>query len=138
MTGHETTNERDETMNGFKIMGMAEEGKCEHCGANCPKRRVYVMPVDADGNHDGEVQCWGVICASKVRGEKGKASEVSLLAKFAGWVDHLRAMADAGRDFDAIWRASPFPTRLKGRTVEVYYPGSREWRAAASFEMPAA
>jgi hypothetical protein len=60
-------------MSGFKIMGMAEEGKCEHCGANCPKRRVYVMPVDADGNHDGDVQCWGVICASKVRNRGSKA-----------------------------------------------------------------
>jgi hypothetical protein len=67
------TNAKGTTMNGFKIMGMAEEGKCEHCGANCPKRRVYVMPVDADGNHDGDVQCWGVICASKVRNNGSKA-----------------------------------------------------------------
>lgn len=59
-------------MDGFKIMGMAEEGQCEHCGANCPKRRVAVMPVDADGGH-GDVQFWGVICASKVRHRGSKA-----------------------------------------------------------------
>jgi len=66
------TNTKGMTMSGFKIMGMAEEGKCEHCGANCPKRRVAVMPVDADGCH-GDVQCWGVICASKVRNHGSKA-----------------------------------------------------------------
>lgn len=60
-------------MTSFKILGMAEEGKCEHCGANCPKRRVAVMPLDADGNHDGEPQFWGVICASKVRNHGSKA-----------------------------------------------------------------
>ena len=59
-------------MTSFKILGMAEEGKCEHCGANCPKRRVAVMPVDSDGCH-GDVQFWGVICASKVRNHGSKA-----------------------------------------------------------------
>jgi hypothetical protein len=72
MTSNDT-NAKGTTMNGFKIMGMAEEGQCEHCGANCPKRRVYVMPVDVDGNHAGDVQCWGVICASKVRNHGSKA-----------------------------------------------------------------
>ena len=60
-------------MTSFKILGMTEEGKCEHCGANCPKRRVAVIPLDADGNHDGEPQFWGVICASKVRNRGSKA-----------------------------------------------------------------
>lgn len=54
-------------MTKFKVLGMADEGKCECCGANCPKRRVAVMPLDADGNHAGDVQFFGVICASKMR-----------------------------------------------------------------------
>lgn len=51
----------------FKVIGMAEEGTCEHCGANCPRRRVLVVMTDADGNACGDAQSWGVICASKVR-----------------------------------------------------------------------
>lgn len=54
-------------MNAFKVIGMADEGTCEHCGANCPRRRVLVVMTDADGNACGDAQSWGVICASKVR-----------------------------------------------------------------------
>lgn len=60
-----TREERD--VNAFKVLGMADEGKCECCGANCPKRRVAVMPLDADGNDAGGVQFFGVVCASKIR-----------------------------------------------------------------------
>jgi hypothetical protein len=93
------TNAKGMTMNGFKILGMAEEGKCDHCGANCPKRRVYVMPVDADGNHDGDVQCWGVICASKVRhrGSKAVRHQSAIVAE--------AQRADSDREYHARQKA---------------------------------
>lgn len=59
-------------MISFEVKGMADEGVCEHCGANCPKRRVAVQPIDADGcRHD--VQFIGVICAAKLRHRGSKA-----------------------------------------------------------------
>jgi hypothetical protein len=45
----------------------SNEGRCEKCGTVCPKRRVEVLPVDADGNACGEVQLWGVNCAAQAR-----------------------------------------------------------------------
>ena len=107
-------------MNAFKIMGMAEEGKCEHCGANCPKRRVYVMPVDADGNHDGDVQCWGVICASKARGNKGNASDVQHLAKFAKHVDAARAALARTGSYAEARRFCCYPMELRGGVVRIF------------------
>lgn len=109
----------------YTIKGMAEEGTCEHCGANCPKRRVYVQPVNAEGDR-GEVQAWGVICASKARGGKGKASENDLMAKFARWADYLQKMFDEGAAFDAVWRRSPFTIIRTGNVANLYYPGSNE------------
>jgi hypothetical protein len=103
---------------GYKIKGMAEEGTCEHCGANCPKRRVYVETAS------GDVQAWGVICASKVRGGRGKASETELLAKFARWADYLQNMFNEGADFDSVWRRSPFCIVRAGDVANLYYPGS--------------
>ena len=63
-------------MNAFKVIGMAEEGACEHCGANCPRRRVLVVMADADGNACGDAQSWGVICASKVRGGRSTPARI--------------------------------------------------------------
>lgn len=92
-------------MSGFKIMGMAEEGKCEHCGANCPKRRVAVMPVDADGCH-GDVQFWGVICASKVRNRGSKAvrhqSAIIAQAQQADFDREYHARQKARRIVDSV------------------------------------
>jgi hypothetical protein len=138
MTGHETTNERDETMNGFKIMGMAEEGKCEHCGANCPKRRVYVMPVDADGNHAGDVQCWGVICASKVRGDKGTATDVKYLSRFARHVDRIREVVSAGGGYREIYRATiyGYPFNIANGVVQIW-SHHRPGKPDAEIPMPA-
>jgi hypothetical protein len=124
-------------MNGFKIMGMAEEGKCEHCGASCPKRRVYVMPVDADGNHDGDVQCWGVICASKVRGERGTATDVKYLSRFAKHIDRIRSVVKAGGGYYEIHRATiyGYPFNIARGVVQVW-SGRGTGTPAAEIPMP--
>ena len=124
-------------MSGFKIMGMAEEGKCEHCGANCPKRRVYVMPVDCDGNHAGDVQCWGVICASKARGSKGNASDVQHLSKFARYVDRARLAANLTGSYQAARNACFYPMMLERGVVKIFSGLSRNHNVAdAEFPMP--
>jgi hypothetical protein len=53
-------------MSKIEILGMADEGKCDHCGANCPRRRVAVRSRFADGA-TGEVEFWGVVCAGSAR-----------------------------------------------------------------------
>lgn len=76
----------------FEILGMAEEGFCECCGARCPKRRVAVVPID-DGGSRGEVQQWGVICASKIRG-----SSQSAIVNEANHADHVAKLEAADRE----------------------------------------
>ena len=61
---------------------VANEGRCEKCGTVCPKRRVEVQPVDADGNTCGDVQLWGVNCAAFARyGSKSQRHQSSVVAE---------------------------------------------------------
>jgi hypothetical protein len=76
----------------FKILGMAEEGRCECCGANCPRRRVAVAPIDADGN-EGEVQFFGVICAAKAN-----RSTSARIVNAASNADYQAKLAAADRE----------------------------------------
>lgn len=50
----------------IEVIGMAEEGICDHCGTNCPRRRVAVRAVYADGSR-GDVESWGVVCTGAAR-----------------------------------------------------------------------
>jgi len=103
-------------MTGYKIKGMAEEGTCEHCGANCPKRRVYVETAA------GDVQAWGVICASKVRGERGTATDAKHLSHFARAIDEFRAVIDAGGTEQEIRRAGRwgYPHEIRRGVLSVW------------------
>jgi len=84
----------------FKILGMAEEGRCECCGANCPKRRVAVAPIDADGN-EGEVQFFGVICAAKAN-----RSTSARIVNAASNADYQAKLAAADRERQYAFRVS--------------------------------
>ncbi len=60
----------------------SNDGRCEKCGTVCPKRRVEVLPVDADGNACGPVQLWGVNCAAFARyGSKSQRHQSSVVAE---------------------------------------------------------
>jgi hypothetical protein len=66
----------------FKTLGVTEEGRCDRCGTNCPKRRIAVQPVDADGNACGDVQAWGCNCAAFARyGSKSVRHQNAILAE---------------------------------------------------------
>jgi len=103
-------------MNGLKILGMTDEGTCDHCGANCPKRRVSVM------TSGGEVELWGVVCASKARGERGTASDAKILTQFARAVDEFRSVIVAGGGEAEIRAASRwgFPWEIRGGILSVW------------------
>lgn len=104
-------------MTRYEIKGMADEGRCEHCGANCPKRRVYVRPIDG-----GEVQAWGVVCASRARGERGTATDAKHLTHFARAVDEFRAVIDAGGRETEIRRASRwgYPWNISRGVLQIW------------------
>lgn len=61
----------------YKVLGVVEEGTCDRCGTNCPKRRVAVEPVDG-----GPVERWGVNCAALARhGSKSARHQSAVLAE---------------------------------------------------------
>lgn len=66
----------------YKILGVTEEGRCDRCGTNCPKRRVAVQPVDVDGNPCGDVESWGCNCAALAKyGSKSARNQSAVLAE---------------------------------------------------------
>lgn len=66
----------------FKVLKVTEEGHCEKCGRPCPRRRVLVQPLDAEGNSSGEPQAWGVNCAAQVKyGRKTAKLQAVIIAE---------------------------------------------------------
>jgi hypothetical protein len=72
----------------YKILGMAGEGECEHCGAHCRRRRVAVQSVAADGSV-GDVEQWGVICAGQARYGSRSAANGARIQREAEQADQL-------------------------------------------------
>lgn len=66
----------------YKILGVTEEGRCDRCGTNCPKRRVAVQPIDVDGNACGDVESWGCNCAAYAKyGSKSARHQSEILSE---------------------------------------------------------
>ena len=64
----------------FKTLGMTDSpGCCDLCGTNCPRRRVVVELIADDGSATGDVQCWGVVCASEARHGRRDSSLARML-----------------------------------------------------------
>ena len=99
-------------MNAAKIIGLADEGKCECCGANCPKRRVLVA------TESGE-QAWGVVCASKARGERGNATDAKHLSKFAEFVGSVRQAVLSGADARKVRNTYGFPMDFRPTEIRI-------------------
>ena len=102
-------------MNAFKIIGADDEGKCDHCGANCPKRRVLVETANG-------VESWGVICASKVRGDRGTSTDVKVLTKFSAFVSSMRAAVASGATLSDLSRLNRnnFPTDFRSNEIRMW------------------
>jgi hypothetical protein len=93
-------------MSKIEILGMAEEGKCDHCGANCPRRRVAVRSRFADGS-TGEVEFWGVVCAGSARYGRRTAANGNRVRQDA---EH----ADRVAELDRLDRERRFAYRVAG------------------------
>jgi hypothetical protein len=50
---------------GWRIKGVVDDtDTCEHCGRRGLKRVVAMVPLDADGNEDGDAAYFGTGCAT--------------------------------------------------------------------------
>lgn len=100
----------------YKILGMADDGQCEHCGANCPKRRVGIVAVDADGNATAEPILVGCICAAELTGNRSR-SAANRIRQQAESADRLAQLArdDEERRFqfrvNGKWHPDVDPSR---------------------------
>lgn len=107
-------------MANYKTLGVAEEGECERCGTHCPKKRIAVVPLDADGNPCGDVERWGCNCAALARfGSKAIRHQNTILAE-AREAERVRAY------FERAWLSRVVRVgedrRLPGYSVEVPAP----------------
>lgn len=82
----------------YKILGMTGEGECQHCGAHCPRRRVAVQPVAADGGHVGDVEYWGVVCAGQARYGRRSAANGNRIQREAEQADYLARLEQLDND----------------------------------------
>ena len=108
----------------YKILGMADEGTCEHCGANCPKRRVGIVAVDADGNATAEPFSVGCICAAELTGNRSRSN-----------ANRIRQQAENADRMAQLHREDEerrFQFRVNGKWHPDVDPASRDTKAAAN------
>lgn len=136
----------------FKTLGMTDEpGHCDLCGTYCPRRRVAVELVEADGSTTGDVQLWGVVCAAEARHGRRDASLARMLraeaeeaGTYAGAAhgrrrgprptvrrstrrDAATAAARAFADGQAVWLRTAAPVAPELAAAEL---DGRPWLAA--------
>jgi hypothetical protein len=99
----------------IKILGMSDEDTCGCCGKTNLKRTVRVSV-------HGEEQHWGVVCASKVRGQSGSATDIKYLSKFAQAVDAIRSVVACGGGEREIMRTNRenFPCVVRDGIVKLW------------------
>lgn len=94
MTANETTAPR------FRYLGTTDE--CVDCQREgCPrvdlKYTVAIMPLDAEGNDEGEATYYGSSCAARALGVTGKGAARKVLDAARGAAYRTRANADDAR-----------------------------------------
>jgi hypothetical protein len=103
--------------NTAQPLGVVEEGRCERCGTNCPRRRIAVrLPC-------GDVQRWGVDCtALAVYGRKSRAGQQAIVREIEqqalrrAWDDRAHLARIAAVD-------KPVRLRVSGRDEWVTLAG---------------
>lgn len=105
---------------GWEVVGITDEcDTCEHCGRRGLKRVVAMVPLDADGNRDGDAAYFGTGCAvgyAKRGGRKwtavrivdaANAAERERIAK-REWAGGVLAKYEHVKDFDPIQKAAVY------------------------------
>ncbi len=99
---------------GIKIIGMSDETECGCCGKTNLKRTVRVEV-------NGEEQHWGVVCASKARGERGTATDTKYLMQAVKFVDAAAKILNAGGSMEQVHRLPcSWPCRIKDGKFQVF------------------
>lgn len=76
----------------FRYLGVTDESTtCEKCGKPQLKSTVMIVPLDVDGNDDGEPLYYGSTCAARALGVRGGGRAVLQSARWA----HQRTLAEA-------------------------------------------
>ena len=109
----------------YKVLGVAEEGRCEHCGAACPKRRLGLAPLDADGNVCGEPLLVGCVCAAELVHGRRSQREANRLRQEADNADRLA-------ELNRLDRERGFEFRVSGRWHPDVDPSLRSPKDAAN------
>ena len=56
-------------MKKYRIVGINDDqDTCQCCGKTGLKRVVWMVPIDVDGNPEGEPECYGTSCAARIAG----------------------------------------------------------------------
>jgi hypothetical protein len=99
---------------GIKIIGMSSEDTCGCCGKKNLKRTVRVEV-------NGEEQHWGVICASKARGDRGTATDTKYLMQAAKFVTLAKQILNNGGTMDQVSRLPcSWPCRIKDGKFQAF------------------
>jgi hypothetical protein len=68
----------------FRYLGTTDVTHvCEKCGKDELRKVVMIVPLDAEGNDDGEPAYYGSTCAARALGVKGGGRAVSKAAEYA-------------------------------------------------------
>lgn len=69
----------------YRFIGTTDEcTECGLCGKMQLRSTVVLMPLDEDGNDEGEVVYFGSTCAAKVLGRTGRGQGARVLAEARG------------------------------------------------------
>lgn len=80
----------------FRYIGITDEATtCERCGKDELRATVVIMPMDAEGNDEGEAAYYGSTCAARALTGKGGGAKVRKAATDAA--RRLKAQAKAAR-----------------------------------------
>ena len=90
----------DTTRSAFRYIGITDE--CVDCQREgCPQTNlrstVVLMPLDAEGNDDGEVTYYGSSCAAMALGLTGRGAGAKVLSAARGAAHRTRAAAEDAR-----------------------------------------
>jgi hypothetical protein len=119
----------------FRYLGTTDE--CVDCQREgCPQtglsHTVVIMPLDAEGNDDGEVTYYGSTCAAKVLGIRGGGRAVSKAAEGARLTTLMNAH-DARRMLRAygdLPETGPITEEQRRAGVHAYVRNNRGVQAA--------
>jgi hypothetical protein len=112
----------------YRVLGTTNDvTQCELCGRVELKGTVVMMPLDADGNEDGDAGYFGTACAARMAG--WTVREVNAGVKAAAREERERAAQERARK-DAADRER---TAERNAAIALWPPpASRRWASPVS------